>query len=34
MRLAMVNSLRAGRVARVRFFLNPAEALKAVGLEE
>jgi ketosteroid isomerase-like protein len=34
MRLAMVNSLRAGKIVRVRFFLDPAEALKAVGLEE
>jgi ketosteroid isomerase-like protein len=34
MRLAMVNSLRAGKIVRVRFFLDPAAALKAVGLEE
>jgi ketosteroid isomerase-like protein len=33
-RLAMVNSLRAGKIVRVRFFLDPAEALKAVGLEQ
>jgi ketosteroid isomerase-like protein len=34
MRLAMVSSLRAGKVVRVRFFLDPAEALKAVGMKE
>ena len=34
MRLAMVNSLRGGKIVRVRFFLDPTEALKAVGLEE
>jgi ketosteroid isomerase-like protein len=34
MRLAMVNSLRDGKIVRVRFFLNPAEALKVLGLEE
>jgi ketosteroid isomerase-like protein len=34
MRLAMVNSLRAGKVVRVRFFLDQADALKAVGLQE
>jgi ketosteroid isomerase-like protein len=34
MRLAMVNSLRDGKIVRVRFYLDPAEALKAVGLEE
>jgi ketosteroid isomerase-like protein len=33
-RLAMVSSLRAGKIVRVRFYLNPAEALKAVGIEE
>jgi ketosteroid isomerase-like protein len=33
-RLAMVNSLRAGKIVRVRFYLDPAEALKAVGVEE
>jgi ketosteroid isomerase-like protein len=34
MRLAMVNSLRAGKVVRVRFYLDPAEALAAVGVSE
>jgi ketosteroid isomerase-like protein len=34
MRLAMVNSLRAGKIVRVRFYLNPAEALEAVGLQQ
>jgi ketosteroid isomerase-like protein len=33
-RLAMVNSLRDGKVVRVRFFLNPDDAVKAVGLEK
>jgi len=34
MRLAMVNALRAGKIVRVRFYLDRSEALKAVGLEE
>ena len=34
MSLAMVNSVRAGKIVRVRFFLDPTEALKAVGLEQ
>jgi ketosteroid isomerase-like protein len=34
MRLAMVNSLRAGKVVRVRFFLDRDQALKAVEPQE
>ena len=34
MRLAMVDSLHAGKIVRIRFYLDPAEALQAVGLEE
>jgi ketosteroid isomerase-like protein len=34
LRLAMVSSLRGGRIVRVRFYLDPTEALKAAGIEE
>lgn len=34
MRLATVSTVRNGKVVRVRFYLDPAEALKALGLEE
>jgi len=33
-RLATVTTLRAGKVVRVRFYLDRQDALKAVGLEE
>jgi ketosteroid isomerase-like protein len=34
MRLATVSTFRAGKIARIRFYLDRAEALDAVGLQQ